>query len=120
MTLNVGGKLSIANGGTTSSLGVTLDSMGCSTINAGTVSILGLANFSLSLGRDYRHVPGTQFVIMKSTAGSFTGTFANVADGDTITADGKEFVASYDNSSFTLTATGKPSAVISLVVLGSN
>jgi hypothetical protein len=58
----------------------------------------------LNLSVGYTPAVGTQFTIL--TAGSISGTFSGVADGDTVTADGVSFRVNYTATTVVLTTLG--------------
>jgi hypothetical protein len=61
------------------------------------VTINGAARFSLAGGGDTTLPPGTVLTVISNTGvAPIAGTFNNLADGSTFTADGNTFQVSYE------------------------
>jgi len=120
LTVQSGGKVSPGNspgclnsGNTTMVAGAILDiEIGGKTVCteydqlkvAGQID-LGNATLNTSFVNSFRPAAGDEFVIVEAS-GTLSGTFANLADGATLTVDGVAFKVSYAGNKVTLTVIG--------------
>jgi len=63
---------------------------------------VALGNATLLIDPSYNPTAGTVFTIVKAD-GNITGTFAGLADGNSVTANGLTFRVNYTNNAVTLT-----------------
>lgn len=102
-----GDPAAVVAGNSSAALHATIDATGISAIHATTVRIDSLATFSVDLGSGVTPTLGEVFTIIDST-NPITGSFADLAEGDYLSAGSYWFKASYLDNKFTLTTSSAP------------
>lgn len=100
-TVSITGDLSLSSGMTFEQEidGATAGTQYDQTVVTGNVA---LGNATLLIDPSYNPTAGTVFTIVKAD-GNITGTFAGLADGNSVTANGLTFRVNYTNNAVTLT-----------------